>query len=145
MADAEKPGVPAWYWAVAILALLWTLMGCFAYLSQVMMSPAEMAKLPQEQQDIWEAMPGWVTALYALAVWMGLAGAVCLLLRREFAETLFFTSLAAAIIQFGWVFLATDILRTIGPSSTLFPLFIIVVGAALVWFARMAKTRGWIR
>ena len=34
---------PAWYWIVAILAFLWEATGCYFYLVQVRMGPAELA------------------------------------------------------------------------------------------------------
>lgn len=144
MADGEKIGVPTWYWVVAVLALLWTLAGCFAYVSQMTISPADFAKLPQAQQDIWNASPGWVTAAYAVAVWSGLAGAVGLLLRKAFAQRFFILSLLGVIVQFGWVFASTAILTTVGPSSVVFPLCIALIAAFLIWFSGMAQKRGWI-
>jgi hypothetical protein len=74
--------VPGWYWAAALGALLWNGFGCFMYLSQVGMDAAEMAKLPAVQQEVWRAMPAWAVGAYALAVWVGLLGAIGLLLRR---------------------------------------------------------------
>jgi len=35
--------------------------------------------------------------------------------------------------------------QTIGASAIPFPALIILIGAALVWFAGMAARRGWLR
>lgn len=145
MASEIKQAVPGWYWAVAVLLLLWSLAGCFAYLTQVSMSEAEMAALPKAQADIWRSMPAWATAAYAIAVWLGFAGAVGLLLRRHWARLAYLVSLVAVIVQFGWTFLATDIMTTVGPSAAVFPAFIIAVAAFSVWFAGFAIRRGWLR
>ena len=140
----NKP--PTWFWIVSVLALLWAGAGCAAYLLQVGMSPADMAKLPAAQRAIWAMMPEWVMAAYALAVWLGLAGAVALLLRRRIARSLYIVSLAAVIVQFGWTFLATPILTTVGAVQSLpFPLFIVVAGVALIWLSQIAIARGWLR
>lgn len=144
MANGEKMAVPTWYWVVAVLALLWSLAGCFAYISQMTMSPADFARLPQAQQDIWNASPGWVNAAYAVAVWSGLAGAVGLLLRKAFARPFFMLSLLAVIVQFGWVFSSTDIMTTVGPSSVAFPLCIALIALLLIWFSGWASKRGWL-
>jgi hypothetical protein len=135
---------PGWYWAAAVAALIWTLIGCYAYLTQVGMDDTQLAALPQAQQDVWRAMPPWATAAYAIAVWSAFAGAVGLLLRWVVAVPLFALSLIGIVVQFGWVFGATDILTTVGPSSTLFPLFIAIVAAVMLWLARTAARRGWI-
>lgn len=137
--------VPRWYWVAAGLALLWSLAGCGAYFGQVGMSAADMAALPPAQREIWSMMPDWVTAAYAIAVWVGLAGSVALLLRRRLARALYAVSLIAVLVQFGWTFLASPILTSVGPSAALFPAFIVVVSAALLWFASHAAARGWLR
>lgn len=144
MASEAKVGVPTWYWVVAVLALLWTAAGCFAYVGQMTISAEDFARLPQAQQDIWNASPGWVTAAYAVAVWSGLAGAVGLLLRKSFARPFFLLSLLGVIVQFGWVFIATEILTTVGPSAAIFPLCIVAIAIFLIWFSGLAQSRGWI-
>ncbi|MEA3008549.1 MAG: hypothetical protein QOJ91_241 [Sphingomonadales bacterium] len=146
MATTFNPGrVPSWYWAVAALALLWEAMGCFAYVTQVTMDSAALAKLPAAQRDIWAAMPGWAVGAYAVAVWAGLLGGIGLLLRRGGARLAFAASLAGVVVQFGWVFLATPILTTVGPSAVALPAFILVVAALLLWFSVSAARRGWLR
>ena len=137
--------VPGWYWAVALAALLWNGFGCFMYLSQVGMDPAEMAKLPAVQQEVWRAMPAWAVGAYAIAVWVGLLGAVGLLLRRRWASAAFAVSLAAVVVQFGWTFLGTPIIARMGPSAAAFPAFIFLVVALLLWFSKRAAMRGWLR
>lgn len=137
--------VPKWYWVAAGLALLWSLAGCAAYVSQVSMTPADLAALPAAQRDIWAAMPAFVIGAYAVAVWSALGGAIGLLLRRRWATALFALSLAAVLVQFGWTFLATDILTTVGPGAAAFPAFIILAAVAMLWFAASAQRRGWLR
>jgi hypothetical protein len=138
--------VPGWYWAVAIVALLWGCMGCGAYLMQVTMDPADIAKLPKAQQDIWGMTPGWVLGAYAIAVWFGLFGAIALLLRRRFARSLFVVSVIAVFVQFGWTFTQTPILQLMSFGEAAgFPIFITVFQIALLWFSDHAIKRGWLR
>lgn len=136
---------PGWYWAAAAVALLWEAMGCYAYMTQVSMDSAALAQLPAQQREIWAAMPVWATGAYAVAVWGGLLGALGLLLRKRWARLAFAASLLAVIVQFGWTFLATPILTTMGPSAAAFPAFILVVAAVLLWFSGFASKRGWLR
>ena len=140
---AESVGVPKWYWAVAVLALLWMAFACVTYVVHVSMSAEEVAKLPQIDQDIMYNSPVWVTAAYAVAVWSGLAGAVGLLLRRAWARPLFVLSLVGVVVQFGWLFSASDWLAVKGASAAVFPIIIAVIGAFLIWFAGHAQKRGW--
>ena len=73
--EGEVHNVPGWFWAGAVMALLWEAFGCFMYVSQVTTDPAT---LPIDQRTMWEASPSWMIAAYAIAVWVGLIGAVLL-------------------------------------------------------------------
>jgi hypothetical protein len=139
----NKP--PIWFWIAAVAALFWAIAGCASYLVQVSLTEADLAQLPDAQADMYRMLPAWLDAVFAVAVWSGLAGAIALLLRRRIARTFYIVSLAAVILQFGYVFGATPILTTIGPSSAAFPAFVIVAGVVLVWFAGLARGRGWLR
>lgn len=136
---------PSWFYVAAVILILWEIIGCLAYLSQVTMSAADMAQLPAAQREIWAMMPSWVTSAYALAVWLGLAAGIALLLRFKIARLLYIVSLIAVVVQFGWTFLATPLLTTIGGSAVIFPLFIIAVGVMAVWFSGKAAGNGWLR
>ena len=145
MTDDARSAVPAWYWVAAILALLWEAFGCYSYLMWVTMDSAKLATMPAAEREMWLAMPPWLTGVWAIAVWVGLAGAVALLLRRRLARLAFGVSLMAVIVQFGWIFLTTPIMTTIGPSAAYLPAAIIIVGGIWFLFAGMAIKRGWLR
>jgi hypothetical protein len=137
---------PKWYYAIVSVLVLWALIGCYAYLAQVTMSAADLAALPPAQRDMMAALPTWLTALYAIAVWSALAGAICLLLRLRFARSAYLVSLVAIIVQFGWTLIMLPIIQTMGFAEAAgFPIFIAVVGALSLWFAGTATRRGWMR
>lgn len=126
----EPRNVPGWFWAVAVLAFAWEGLGCAMYLMAVTSGA--------------DALPGWVMAVFAIAVWSGLAGAVMLLLRRRLAVSFLLVSLVAAIIQYGYVFTALPVeVLSIGVVAV--PIAVIVIGALLLWLARQAARRGWLR
>ena len=136
---------PTWFYVVAVIIILWECIGCYAYVSQVSMSAADIAQMPMAQQAIWKMVPEWVTSAYALAVWVGLAGGIALLLRFRISRSLFIVSLIAVVVQFGWTFAASPILTTVGPTAAVFPAFIIAVGMMAVWFSGKAAGHGWLR
>ena len=76
MATTSGSALPKYYWGVAVFALLWMAFGCFNYVVLMSMSAADIAKLPPAQQDVVNSAPVWVNALYAIAVWSGLGGAI---------------------------------------------------------------------
>ena len=146
MATVHENRVPVWFWIVAVLAFLWECMGCFAYLRDVSMTAADLAALPEGQRKLYEAMPAWQAAVYAVAVWVGLSGAVMLLRRRAWARPLFIVSLIACLIQFGYSFIVLKAAEVVGPEMAYpLPIAIILIAILLVWFSTMALKRGWLR
>lgn len=128
MGDAMKPAVPGWFWAVAVLALLWEAMGCYAYLTTITSTD--------------DTLPAWVSAAFAVAVWVGVSGAILLLMRQRLARTAFAVSLLAAIVELaGILFVAKP--ATGGRPAALYAA--IVAGAILLWFADFSAKRGWLR
>ena len=133
---------PTWFWIGAGLALLWEALGCFMYWTQVTTDPAT---LPLDQRAMWDAAPGWMIAAYAVAVWVGLLGAVLLLMRRRFAEPLLLLSLVAVVVQFSALLLVPE-LRDRTPSDALMmPIIIFVASYAIYMLSRRARKHGWLR
>ena len=144
MDNQVTPGavVPAWYWIAAGLALLFEATGCFMYLAQV---SADRATLPLDQRAIWDATPPWMVAAYAIAVWVGLAGAALLLMRRKLAVSLLLVSLLAVVVQFSGLFIVTQLRQTV-PDTALAGPIAVLVGCYLIFhLARLASRRGWLR
>jgi hypothetical protein len=140
---AIKP--PTWYWVVSGLAVLWMLFGVMAWVMDLMTDEATLAELSEAQRQLYAARPQWLFAVYGVAIFSGLAGAIGLLLRKSWALTMFYVSLAAIIVQFGYTFLAMHAVQVIGAAAAIpFPLVIFLIGVALVWFARKARKAGWI-
>lgn len=134
--------VPTWFWLAAGLALLFEATGCFMYLAQV---TADRATLPLDQRAMWDATPAWMVAAYAVAVWVGLAGAALLLMRRRLAVPLLLVSLLAVVVQFSGLFLVPQLRQTV-PDTALAGPIAILVGCYLIFhLARLAKLRGWLR
>ena len=96
--------VPKWFRPVAIVALMWNLLGCAAYLADVSLKPEDVAKLSAEQQALYAARPAWSVAATATAVWFGALGSLGLLLRKRWAFGLLVLSLLGIVGQDVWLF-----------------------------------------
>jgi len=141
--SASKP--PTWYWVVSGLAVLWMLFGVMAWVMDLMTDEASLAEFSEAQRQLYAARPQWLFAVYGVAIFSGLAGAVGLLLRKSWASMLFGVSLAAIIVQFGYTFIALHAVEVLGAAAAIpFPLVIFLIGVALVWFAHRARQSGWI-
>jgi hypothetical protein len=141
MATTHAARVPGWFWLVAGLAVLWEAMGVASYVGQAY----QLTPMDENQRRLVASTPAWVTGVYAVAVFSGLAGALGLVLRRRWATALLVLSLVAATLQFGWVILFSDASRLLGPGSLVLPVVIMLVAALLVAFARSADRSGWLR
>ena len=137
--------LPVWFWVVAGAALLWTAVGVISLYMDATMSEETLAAMPQEQREIYEARPGWVFGLYAIATISALLGAIALLMRKRIATPLFGASLAAVIVQFGYVLFGMSVIATLGMSAAIFPAVIVVIGAFLLWFSMQGKNKGWLK
>ena len=57
-----------WYWVIAVVALLWNLLGC-AFFSMEIFAQETVMKSMTEPQKAWSrAIPVWIYFVYALAV-----------------------------------------------------------------------------
>lgn len=138
----SKP--PAWFWIVAVIAVVWNVLGVGAYIADVTMSEEALMSLSEAERDLRAATPSWVTGAFAIAVFAGLAAAVTLLLKNKIAVALFGVSLAAVLVQMGYTFLGTDAAAVLGAAAMVFPGIIIVLGALFLWFSLASKRRGWL-
>jgi hypothetical protein len=136
--------VPKWFLPAVIIALLWNLMGCAAYLSDAMLSAADIAKMSDAEKAMMAARPVWAVGATAVAVWLGALGCLALILRKSWAVPLLWLSLLGVIAQDIWLFvLAPDTGLVNGAVYGLQGL-VLVIAVALVWLANKAKAAGWL-
>lgn len=135
---------PRKFWVISWIALAWNILGVAAFAMDVTMSPEALAGMPEAQRALYENVPVWATAAYAIAVICGTLGCIALLLKKSVAIPLFIASLAAVVVQMGYAFLGSDILQVMGPASFAMPVVITVIAVFLVWFSSSAKKQGWI-
>jgi hypothetical protein len=134
---------PRWFLPVAIVALLWNVIGCAAYLQDVMLTPDDIAKLTADQQALHAARPGWSVAATAVAVWAGALGSLGLVLRRRWATPLLIASLAGVILQDIGLFAMSGTAQVPSAAFVLQGL-VLAIAIGLVLLARKATARGWL-
>jgi len=145
MNEQTQSAVPAWYWIAAVLALLFECLGCYLYLAEVMMTDAQIAALPIDQGAMLAARPAIYYAAFAIAVWVGLAGTVFLLMRRKLAEPLLLASLVGVIAQFGIAVLTPAMSQVTPDSAYTLPIVIGVICYGIYMLSRTARKRSWLR
>ncbi|MEZ4857645.1 MAG: hypothetical protein R2781_02430 [Flavobacteriaceae bacterium] len=143
MNTTNKPNIL--YWVIAVIALLWNAMGAKAYLDQAFRNETFMTSYTPEQIAIVDALPIWVTAAFAVAVWFGLLGAIFLLLRRSWAKPFFLISLIGVFVQMGYTLFMGEGADNYGPGGISMILMIIVGAILFLWYSNYAKTKGWLK
>lgn len=133
-----------WFWILAIAALVWNLLGVMAYVMQVSMTEEALALLPEDQRVLYETIPAWATAAFAIAVFAGAVGCIALLLRKSWATPLLVLSLAGVLVQMFHSFFLSDALEVYGSSGMVMPILVLVIAVWLVGFSRSAAAKGWL-
>lgn len=145
-AQAEEHYTPrpiaGWFMIAAIAALLFMSFGCVSYLMHVF---ADVSSMPLDQRAAFEAEPAWVTAAYAIAVWIGLIGAVMLLLKNRLAEPVLAVSLLATLVWLGGLIGVTRLRETMSASDLLVALVVTALTWTIFWFARHSRQRDWLK
>jgi hypothetical protein len=136
--------VPAWFWVIAVVALLWNIMGCVILLSEVFAQEAMMESMTEEQKEWSRSTPSWIYFVFAISVSAGVAGSICLLMRKRLSVLLFTISFVAVLIQMVYTMLIAGGLQVMGPSGAVMPAVVIMLSIAWLLFSLYFKGKGWL-
>ncbi len=142
MTTTNKP--KALYWIIAVIALIWNAMGVMAYLARAYMTDDAKALLPEAQRELYENVPAWATAAFAIAVFGGLLGSIALIIKKKWAVPLFLISLLGIIVQMVYNFFLSNNMEVYGPGGYIMPIVVIIIGIFLYMYSKKAKSNGWI-
>jgi hypothetical protein len=138
----ERQPIARWYLIGAIASLLFMGLGCAIYVMHVTADPAA---LPLDQRAAYAAEPAWVTALNAVAVWVGLIGAVLLVLKRRLAETLLLVSFIATLLWLAGLLLVPALRNALSTNDVAVAVIVTLITGTIWSFARHSRQRGWLR
>lgn len=146
MATNAETRAPAHLWIVGVLALLWNGFGCFDYLMTNLKNRTYLAQLTADQLAYMDNLPAWLTGVWAVGVWGGLAGSVLLLMRSRHAVWVFGLSFFGAVVGMGYQMFMTDMPASMKQGAmAIMPWVIIVVAAFLLWYSWNAEKKGVLR
>jgi hypothetical protein len=138
---------PPWHlWAVGVLGLVWNAYGGFGYFMSKTRGDVYLASVGMTPDQIahFNAMPAWMTVVWAVGVWGALLGAVLLLMRSRVAVPVFIASLVAFLLSLVYAYLISPMPGS-GPEMIVLQVVILVGCVFFVWYARRARDRGWLR
>jgi len=138
--STNNPGID--FWIIGIVALIWNLMGVFAYLQQAYMTEEDLMALPVAEQALHENVPAWVTGAFAIAVFGGALGCILLLMRKKMASMVFLISLVGIIVQMSYNIFMSKAVDVYGPGDMIMPAMVILIGIFLFWYAKKNTATG---
>jgi hypothetical protein len=144
MIEQDKASVPVWFWVIAVVSLLWNLIGCVIFSSEVFAREAIIESMTEVQKEWVRSTPNWIYFVFAISVGAGLAGSILLLLRKSLSVSLFAISLLAVLIQMVYTMLIAGGLQVMGPSGAVMPTVVILLAIAWFLFAMFSRGRGWL-
>ncbi|MFZ5666684.1 MAG: hypothetical protein ACOY7L_15835 [Pseudomonadota bacterium] len=131
-----------WFWLLAIVLLAWNVIGLVALLFDPVLGLGDVSKLASEQQALYAARPAIAFYGFVLATVAGTAGAIALLLRRNFPLWLFIASAIGLVLQNAWLFADPSRL-----DASVLGFQALVAGSILleIWLTLTARKRRWSR
>jgi hypothetical protein len=144
MSNVIGAPVPAWFRALSVLGLLWNGFGVYMYLDKVGMFRDPLAGLSPAHIELARSVPAWVTGAFAVAVFAGFLGSLCMVAGKRIASPLLLVSLLAVIAQSAWIVLVSNARAVEGAMALVMPLVITLVAGLLLWLAAKGGVKGWL-
>lgn len=144
MNEEQKTVVPTWFWVIAAVSLIWNILGCVIFSSEVFAQEAIIESMTDEQKEWVRSTPRWIYVVFAISVSTGVVGSFCLLMRKKLSVPLFKISLVAVLIQMVYTMLMAGGLRVMGPTGAVMPTVVITLAVVWLWFSLLSKGKGWL-
>ena len=152
MQQTVSARTPAHLWIVGILSLLWNCFGAYDYTMTKTRGAAYIATtMPGVDANAalaWiNSMPMYAQVGWALGVWLGLLGAVLLLIRSRWAVWSFGLSLIGALLSLGYQMLLATATCPGWKARCLrsMPIVIIAFAVFQLWYAQREAKAGVLR
>ena len=142
--ETTKKQIPKIFWAIAVIALFWNLIGAFIYLSDLFISSEDIAKMEPGMQELYLNSTIFQKVIYGIGVGGGVLGSIGLLLRKPLAVSFFLISLVGVTLQFCYGVLFTNAVEVLGVTSLIMPAFVILIASFLFWYSRNSRAQGLI-
>lgn len=142
MTTTNKPNTG--FWIVAVISLLWNLMGVFQFSVSTFMKEMMEGNYSEAELELANALPTWYTVIFGIAVFSGLLGSIVLLLRKKVAIPLFGISLLTVLVVMGYWLFATEVMAVVGVEAAIMPMLVIAFAIFIYFYSKGCKQKGWI-
>lgn len=147
MSASSGAKTPWHLWVVGVVGVLWNAFGCVDYTMTMMQGETWLRSMGMTDAQIasYEAMPAWMTGVWAIGVWGALLGTALLLLRNKLAVPVFVVSLVAYVMSLVYTYGLSDQAATMPEGTWIMQGVILLLCLFFVWYSRMMAKRGLLR
>jgi hypothetical protein len=141
----NKSGDVHWsFWVISAVALVWNAMGCINFFMQ--MDAEVLDSFSATARALVDDRPAWATVAFAVSQFGGALGCLLLLFRKSVAFHVFIASLLGVIATVANTLAMAASTIDLAPGEIVgYVLMPVAVSALLVWYAKRAMGKGWIR
>jgi len=143
MTTTNKPNTL--FWVIAVIALLWNIMGIFQFIGPILFPEIMFEGLNQEAVDLYNNFPTWYTVIFGAATISGLLGAITLLARKKITVVLFLVSMITVFIVEGYYIFGTKVTEVMGQEAIYMPIVVIICSIFLYFYSKKALKKGWLK
>lgn len=138
--------IPKWFWVLAVISLLWNIMGILSFFVHTFITDEALAKLPDNERALYSEYTIWTTIIFAIATFGGLIGSLGLILKRKWAKIFFIISFLAIVPQMIHNVFFTKSIDVYGlAQATTMPVLVVLFGAFLIWFSNYSIKKNWLK
>lgn len=134
-------------WAVGTIAVLFNAIGVFDFVMSMAKGAAYQASAGMTPDQIahYQAMPSWMTLVWAVGVLGAMLASILLLMRRKQALPVFVLSLAAFLVSLLYTYVLTDGGAIMGTQMAVASAVIAALLVFFAWYSRSMTVRGVFR
>ncbi len=134
-------------WLIGVIAVLFNSIGVFDFVMSMAQGAVYQASAGMTPDQIahYQAMPGWMTVVWAVGVFGALLASILLLLRRKLALPVFVLSLAAFLISLLYTYVLTDGGAVMGQQMAITSAVIAGLLGFFSWYSWSMAKRGVLR
>ncbi|MDA1287798.1 MAG: hypothetical protein O3A08_15615 [Proteobacteria bacterium] len=135
---------PKHLWIIGGLSLLWNLMGGMDFILSQLQTESYMALMSPSEAAYFSQMPAYVNIVWAFGVFGSILGSLLLLLRHRWAVYALRLSLLGIFVNLfhGFVLAKIKMNDVVGTAEVVFSAVIVIVAAALLFYATRMRARG---
>jgi len=140
----EQTKIPTWFWVVTVILLIWNLMGVANFFMHLTITEEALQAMTENERAMIENSPTWLLFAFGIAVFTGVGGCIALLMKKKAAYLLFVVSLITSVLQMGY---SASIAMGMedGTPMLIIAFLVIVFCVFLVWLAKHATKKDWIK